>query len=89
MLHGQKIRSGKVTSSVSVLHILTAGTHTLYTWCIKLTQPDGLQIRDSIKALFPDRDCFPLVRPMSDEKALAKLETLNSSEMRPEFQQVK
>ena len=47
-----------------------------------------LQIRDSIKALFPDRDCFPLVRPMSDEKALAKLETLDSSVMRPEFQQV-
>ena len=47
-----------------------------------------LQIRDSIKALFPDRDCFPLVRPMSDEKALAKLETLDTKEMRPEFQEV-
>ena len=47
-----------------------------------------VQIRDSIKALFPDRDCFPLVRPMSDEKALAKLETLDSSQMRPEFQEV-
>lgn len=26
---------------------------------------------------------------MSDEKALAKLETLNSSQMRPEFQEVR
>lgn len=50
---------------------------------------DLLQIRDSIKALFPDRDCFPLVRPMSDEKALAKLETLDTKEMRPEFQEVR
>ena len=48
----------------------------------------NVQIRDSIKALFPDRDCFPLVRPMSDEKMLAKLETLDSSTFRPEFQQV-
>ena len=46
------------------------------------------QIRASIKALFPDRDCFPLVRPMSDEKMLAKLETLDTSTYRPEFQQV-
>ncbi|KAL3133524.1 hypothetical protein ABBQ38_007377 [Trebouxia sp. C0009 RCD-2024] len=48
---------------------------------------DKNQIRASIKALFPDRDCFPLVRPMSDEKMLAKLETLDSSTFRPEFQQ--
>ena len=56
------------------------------------TQPTGLlfglQIRDAIKSLFPDRDCFPLVRPMSDEKMLAKLETIDSSQFRPEFQQV-
>ena len=29
-----------------------------------------LQIRASIKALFPNRDCFTLVRPMSDERQL-------------------
>lgn len=45
------------------------------------------QIRDSIKALFPDRDCLTLVRPMGDEKMLAKLETLDPSQFRPEFQE--
>lgn len=48
----------------------------------------GMQIRDSIKALFPDRDCLTLVRPMGDEKMLAKLETLDPSQFRPEFQEV-
>jgi len=47
-----------------------------------------VQIRDSIKALFPDRDCLTLVRPMGDEKMLAKLETLDPSQFRPEFQEV-
>jgi len=47
-----------------------------------------MQIRDSIKALFPDRDCLTLVRPMGDEKMLAKLETLDPSQFRPEFQEV-
>ena len=47
-----------------------------------------LQIRDSIKALFPDRDCLTLVRPMADEKMLAKLETVDSAQFRPEFQEV-
>ena len=42
-------------------------------------------IRESIKSLFPDRDCFALVRPVSDEKKLAHLETVPPSQMRPEF----
>lgn len=44
-----------------------------------------LQIRDSIKSLFPDRDCFTLVRPLNDEEQLARLDSLPPSEMRPEF----
>ena len=42
-------------------------------------------IRESIKSLFPDRDCFTLVRPMSDENKLAHLEDVPSSQLRPEF----
>ena len=48
-----------------------------------------LQIRDSIKALFPNRTCFPLVRPMSDESQLQRLEAVAPSQLRPEFQQVR
>lgn len=46
------------------------------------------QIRGSIKALFPDRDCFTLVRPMHDERALNHLDQLQPDELRPEFQEV-
>ena len=48
-----------------------------------------LQIRESIKALFPNRTCFPLVRPMSDESQLQRLEAVAPSQLRPEFQQVR
>ena len=47
-----------------------------------------LQIRESIKALFPNRTCFPLVRPMSDESQLQRLEAVPPSQLRPEFKQV-
>lgn len=72
------------------LHVITCVTCRMSFIASSTTGPAcGLvQIRASIKALFPDRDCFPLVRPMSDEKMLAKLETLDSSTFRPEFQQV-
>lgn len=55
--------------------------------------PTGLphtraQIRESIKSLFPDRDCFTLVRPVNDEDQLARLDALPQSEMRPEFRHV-
>ncbi|KAL4431144.1 hypothetical protein ABPG75_006400 [Micractinium tetrahymenae] len=45
------------------------------------------QIRESIKSLFPDRDCFTLVRPVNDEDKLARLDTLAQGEMRPEFRE--
>ena len=47
-----------------------------------------MQIRESIKALFPNRTCFPLVRPMSDESQLQRLEAVPPSQLRPEFKQV-
>ena len=47
-----------------------------------------MQIRESIKNLFPNRDCFSLVRPMSDESQLAKLETIPPEQMRPQFIEV-
>lgn len=47
-----------------------------------------MQIRESIKALFPNRDCFSLVRPHNDERQLAQLETLPPGQLRPEFREV-
>lgn len=48
-----------------------------------------LQIRESIKSLFPNRDCFALVRPMSDESQLQRLETVPVTQLRPEFREVR
>ncbi|GJP83322.1 hypothetical protein CLOP_g13484 [Closterium sp. NIES-67] len=45
------------------------------------------QIRESIRSLFPDRDCFALVRPISNEKLLQKLDHLPMDQLRPEFKQ--
>lgn len=46
------------------------------------------QIRSSIKSLFPDRDCFTLVRPMNEEQALANLDKISTTELRQEFQEI-
>ncbi|CAI5965970.1 unnamed protein product [Closterium sp. NIES-65] len=40
------------------------------------------QIRESIRSLFPDRDCFALVRPISNERLLQKLDHLPVSTVR-------
>jgi len=42
-------------------------------------------IRDSIRALFPERECVTLVRPCNDEKMLQKLNTVDMGDLRPEF----
>lgn len=34
------------------------------------------QIRESIRALFPDRNCFTLVRPLNDEHDLQRLDQI-------------
>ncbi|XP_050205358.1 uncharacterized protein LOC126655281 [Mercurialis annua] len=41
--------------------------------------------RDSIRALFPDRECFALVRPVQEEHDLQRLEQLPLTRLRPEF----
>ncbi|KAF0927221.1 hypothetical protein E2562_031018 [Oryza meyeriana var. granulata] len=42
-------------------------------------------IRESIRALFPDRECFTLVRPVNNEKDLQRLDQLPLNNFRPEF----
>ncbi|KAG2434077.1 hypothetical protein HXX76_007805 [Chlamydomonas incerta] len=42
-------------------------------------------IRESIKCLFKERECVTLVRPVSDEAALRRLDTLPEEQLRPEF----
>lgn len=43
------------------------------------------EIRESIRALFPDRECFTLVRPLNNENALQKLDKTPLDKLRPEF----
>ncbi|OIV93237.1 hypothetical protein TanjilG_27416 [Lupinus angustifolius] len=43
------------------------------------------EIRDSIRALFPDRECFTLVRPLNEENDLHRLEQISLDKFRPEF----
>ncbi|XP_023517652.1 guanylate-binding protein 3-like [Cucurbita pepo subsp. pepo] len=43
------------------------------------------EIRDSIRALFPDRDCFTLVRPLNNENDLQRLDQISLNKLRPEF----
>ena len=46
------------------------------------------RIRQSITTLFPDRECFCLVRPVSNEKQLQNLDALPPGQLRPEFREV-
>jgi hypothetical protein len=43
-------------------------------------------MRATIKAVFPDRDAFTLLRPMLKEEDLHKLDAIPYSKLRPEFQ---
>ncbi|KAM7255030.1 hypothetical protein ACFE04_020271 [Oxalis oulophora] len=43
------------------------------------------EIRDSIRALFPDRECFTLVRPLNQESDLQRLDQISLKKLRPEF----
>ena len=47
------------------------------------------QMRSTIKAVFPDRDAFTLLRPMLREEDLNRLDTIPYNQMRPEFQKVR
>ncbi|XP_010684335.1 uncharacterized protein LOC104898902 isoform X3 [Beta vulgaris subsp. vulgaris] len=43
------------------------------------------EIRESIRALFPDRECFTLVRPLNSESELQQLDQTPLHKFRPEF----
>ncbi|ONK69943.1 uncharacterized protein A4U43_C05F28580, partial [Asparagus officinalis] len=43
------------------------------------------EIRESIRALFPDRECFTLVRPLNKENELQRLDQIPLDRLRPEF----
>ncbi|PKU82738.1 guanylate-binding protein 2-like [Dendrobium catenatum] len=43
------------------------------------------EIRESIRALFPDRECFALVRPLNNESDLQRLDQMPINRLRPEF----
>ncbi|CAN0911074.1 Guanylate-binding protein 6, partial [Linum grandiflorum] len=43
------------------------------------------EIRDAIRALFPDRECFPLVRPLNNEHDLQRMDQIPLERLRPEF----
>lgn len=42
-------------------------------------------IRDAVRSFFPKRDCFTLVRPVSDEEKLADLSKIPYTDLRDEF----
>ena len=42
-------------------------------------------VRKMIKTYFLERDCFPMVRPVENERELQKLMTLSDDKIRPEF----
>ena len=44
------------------------------------------RIRRLLKGFFPDRDCFTLVRPTNSEELLRRLDSLEITDLRPEFQ---
>lgn len=53
----------------------------VYMMVLKIQTDSGfllpeIQIRNSIKALFPDRDCFTLVRPLEAEQRLQHLDEI-------------
>ncbi|KAJ3692265.1 hypothetical protein LUZ60_012615 [Juncus effusus] len=43
------------------------------------------EIRESIRALFPDRECFTLVRPLNNENDLQRLDQIPLERLRDEF----
>ncbi|OMO51426.1 hypothetical protein COLO4_37677 [Corchorus olitorius] len=44
------------------------------------------KIRDSLRALFPVRECFTLVRPLNNESDLQHLDLISLEKFHPEFQ---
>eukprot|EP00830_Metopus_es_P005113 TRINITY_DN1472_c0_g1_i2.p1 TRINITY_DN1472_c0_g1~~TRINITY_DN1472_c0_g1_i2.p1 ORF type:complete len:859 (-),score=219.71 TRINITY_DN1472_c0_g1_i2:17-2593(-) len=42
-------------------------------------------VRQTIAGMFPERDCFALVRPVNEEAKIAHIEDLKYTDLRPEF----
>jgi hypothetical protein len=42
-------------------------------------------IRDAINKYFKERECFTMIRPVSDESKLAHIETLKYEELKTDF----
>lgn len=59
-------------SSASV-HIYSAGDANVG------KNQNACQIRDSVRTLFPERECFTLVRPLNNESDLQRLDQLGVS----------
>ena len=59
----------------------SSSTHATYHAC--------MQMRGTIKAVFPDRDAWTLLRPAMEEGKLQQLDVLPAHELRPEFRQVR
>lgn len=60
----------ELTIILSVCHIIFE---------LLMHKKNWLQIRDSIRALFPDRECFTLVRPLNNENELQNLDQMSVS----------
>ena len=46
---------------------------------------DKVTVRQTICRIFPDRKCFTLPRPSTDDAVLTRMDTANDDELRPEF----
>ncbi|KFM22751.1 Interferon-induced guanylate-binding protein 1 [Auxenochlorella protothecoides] len=46
-----------------------------------------LTLEEDGRSLFPDRDCFTLVRPVNEERELVSLDGLRPGDLRPEFRE--
>ena len=44
------------------------------------------QIREVLRSLFRDRDCYTLVRPVTEEQDLQSMSSLPTGKLRQEFQ---
>lgn len=84
------LQSMKVCRSVTKhppSHHIHQGHHCVY----KRLQGDPKKVegrnkvREFIKQFFAERDCFTLVRPVTDEQQLQNLANLGDNDLRPEY----
>ena len=70
-------------------HRLSRDSVVVLWWVAQETlEDDGMarnDIRDAVRSFFPKRDCFTLVRPVTDEDKLADLSRVPYDDLREEF----